>query len=552
MRREITIATLLLLSAIPAPGEESGQAFSWSFDRLDEGLFTAETGSLRLRVLRQAEPVPAIAGQGVRLSRLDALRGEDFADMTADGTFSIQLWVKVEWASRRHGHGDLLNLVTADARRPWIWRVGFPTTWDQVMPPPPWPLFLRISAPQAEEMAEDRAAAQPEAISTAELPVYIEPWQWTHVGFVGDGETVAVYRNGGLIGYVDLPEDGLPQAGPARGTLQVNGSNNYDLEPGEGKQGVWECDMRVDELRLLDTADAPQVEYPNFLSDRVDALALRLRLSELEAPAVDRFLVESLIRRAARIDGGEDSRAIRLQLMRRIDAALAEMEKGKRPLTRQRGHFALSYRSAVDQSEQPYEVYVPRSWNGEGSVALVVALHGSTEDETVYFERYSIEELAEEYGWIVAAPYGRGQRAYRDAGARDVLDVIAQIERQWPVDAGRIYVTGHSMGGMGAVHLPMRYPQRFAASAPIAGWTEAGSAKGLREIPFLWVVGENDGDWATDTVRRMMEEAESIDAPHRSLVLEGYDHGGFLDLKWPTVVEVSLPQVFEFFAQHSR
>jgi hypothetical protein len=34
-------------------------------------------------------------------------------------------------------------------------------------------------------------------------------------------------------------------------------------------------------------------------------------------------------------------------------------------------------------------------------------------------------------------------------------------------------------------------------------------------------------------------------------VLEGYDHGGFLGLSWPTVVEVSLPQVFDFFARHA-
>jgi len=526
----VLFASMMVLQ--PAMGEE----FNWSFDQLENGGFSAENG-VRLEALRGVEEVEGIEGKGVRLSRLDALRCEGFGDVVADGVFAIGFWVKVEWASRRHGHGDVLNLVTADAEQSWNWRIGFPTTGAQVMPAAPWPLALRIG----------------EKFSTEELPIDIEPWQWAHAAFVGDGEKVGVYRNGGLIGYVGYPKEGLPEM-ERSGNLQVNGSNNFDLKAEEGRQGVWECDLRIDDLRLADEAIAPEVNYPDKLQSAPSLLPVRSRLTELSSDVEDedRFIVESLLGRAEQIDSGADTRAMRAKLLARVSAAIGVMEKGRRPLSMQRGHFRLKYLSKVDRSVQPYEVYVPRSWKGKEPTALVVALHGSTEDETVYFERYTIEEQAEERGWIVVTPYGRGQRAYRDAGGKDVVDVIEQVGRQWKVDESRIYVTGHSMGGMGAIGLPMEYPGLFAASAPVAGWADSEWAEQLQEIPFLWVVGDGDGEWATGTVERLMVEAEKLGSPHEALILEGFDHGGFLGLTWPTVVEVSLPEIFEFFAQHQR
>ncbi|MBT3342841.1 MAG: prolyl oligopeptidase family serine peptidase [Gemmatimonadetes bacterium] len=531
----IVAMVLLSLGGHSLANAEQNLSWFWPLDQQEEGVYHSDGRDLR--VVRQATRVPGINADAVRLSRLDALRSTDVEDFVADGVFSIQFWVKVEWASRRAGHGDVINFITSDPEHSWTWRIGFVATSNQVMPSAPWPLVLRIG----------------DGISTGELPVDITPWQWTHVGFVGDGEQVGVYRNGGLIGFVDFPDEGLPQGVPARGTLQVNGSHNDGLTVEEGRQGVWECDLRMDGLHMADEALVPDVDFPEYLGQVPSLLPQRVRLAELDDIADDdRHIIESLIRRVERIDGGHDTHEMRSQLLARIVSALAAAEGGQPPLAEQRGHLWLTYRSAVDQSTQPYEVYVPRSWRGEAPTALVVALHGSTEDETVYFERYSIEERAEEHGWIVVTPYGRGQRWYRDAGSRDVMDVIDQVKRQWPVDADRVYVTGHSMGGMGAIQLPMEFPGVFAAAAPVAGWGEPSAMEQLKDTPFLWVVGEADGDWATGTVSQMMTAAEVAGAPHESLVLAGYDHGGFLGLSWPTVVEVSLPDIFNFFARHTR
>ena len=527
-------ASLLSASVLQAENQD----LHWSFDSLKDGAYAATEADAPLKVLRQSTAIAGVEGQAVRLSRLDALIGEQVPDLVSDGIFSMQFWLKAEWSARRHNHGDVLNFATPDSAHSWTWRVGFPSTADQVLPPAPWPLSLRIGSD----------------FNTAELPIYIQPWQWTHVAFVGDGEGVSVYRNGGLIGTVNLPRDGLkPSATTADGALQVNGSYNFAVPVAQGRTGVWENDLRIDELHLSDTAQAPSATFPAALNNRQGTAQLRAELAaHTDADARDRFAVETLIRQLAQLDNGADTRARQDILLQDAMQALRALQAGQRPLAELRGHMRLSYWSELDQSVQPYEVYVPKSWNGKKPTALVVALHGSTEDETVYFERYSIEEQAEKYGWIVATPYGRGQRAYNDAGGRDVIDVIDRVARQWAIDPERIYVTGHSMGGMGCVAVVRDYPGTFAAAAPIAGFAQPDMIDHLKDTPILWVVGAKDGDWATNTVKNMMEAAKKVGAPHISKVLPDYDHGGFLDLKWPTVVEVTLPDVFAFFAKQEQ
>ncbi len=53
-------------------------------------------------------------------------------------------------------------------------------------------------------------------------------------------------------------------------------------------------------------------------------------------------------------------------------------------------------------------------------------------------------------------------------------------------------------------------------------------------------------------INAMVLYAKELGAPHSSLILAGYHHGGFLDFQWPTVVEASLPNIFDFFAEHRR
>ncbi len=186
MKNTRSILLLLILWGTDGLSADELPPSVWSFERMVDQGYNSTSGQGTFSPLRNIEQVEGVEGMAVRLSRLDALRYEKTRDFVADGKFSIQFWVKVEWASRRYGHGDVLNFVTADENRPWVWRIGFAEVEERQLPRGSMPLVLHIG----------------EAFDTSQQPVEIEPWRWTHVAYVGNGQAVEVYRNGGLLGTV--------------------------------------------------------------------------------------------------------------------------------------------------------------------------------------------------------------------------------------------------------------------------------------------------------------------------------------------------------------
>lgn len=158
----------------------------------------------------------------------------------------------------------------------------------------------------------------------------------------------------------------------------------------------------------------------------------------------------------------------------------------------------LSYVSPIDQSRQPYRLYVPAGHDRQRSAPLVVALHGTMGDQNTFFDnpKYlqpSIKDAADRLGMLVVCPYGRGAREYRGIGEQDVFAVIEEVAKSYVIDRDRVYLLGHSMGGTGAAYLALHHPDAFAAVAPLAaayGWP--AFAVNARHVPFWWIAGAND------------------------------------------------------------
>jgi hypothetical protein len=63
--------------------------------------------------------------------------------------------------------------------------------------------------------------------------------------------------------------------------------------------------------------------------------------------------------------------------------------------------------------------------------------------------------------------FGRPSTFYRGMGEEDVLEVIDEVQRRFPVDSDRVYIMGHSMGGSGCYEIGLHYPDRFGGIMPI-------------------------------------------------------------------------------------
>ena len=140
------------------------------------------------------------------------------------------------------------------------------------------------------------------------------------------------------------------------------------------------------------------------------------------------------------------------------------------------GKAVVGYVSRVDNSVQPYVISLPQDFSNEAKKArpLHVVLHGraGTMNEVNFIHRHEGKAADEVEDWIQIDVFGRTNNAYRWAGETDVFEAIDDVCKRFSIDLDRIVLRGFSMGGAGAWHLGMHYPDRWCSVGPGAGFVD--------------------------------------------------------------------------------
>jgi poly(3-hydroxybutyrate) depolymerase len=228
-------------------------------------------------------------------------------------------------------------------------------------------------------------------------------------------------------------------------------------------------------------------------------------------------------------------------------AMVEAIETGKDPFAGKHGDIHKAYRSAVDQTLQPYRVYVPTTYDGAKPLPLLVALYGMGGDENTFFENYGRELPvdAEKAGFIVVAPKGRDPASmYRGAAEQDVLDAMAEVERDYKVDRRRVYLMGHSMGGFGTWSIAMDHPDLFAALGPISGGGDPAGMVKLKGIPQYVTHGDDDRTVNVESSRSMVAAGKQAGEPITYVEVPGGSH--------VSVAQPAFAPMLEFFQKQSR
>lgn len=133
----------------------------------------------------------------------------------------------------------------------------------------------------------------------------------------------------------------------------------------------------------------------------------------------------------------------------------------------------LYLRSRTDRSVQPYAVWLPRDYTPSKRYPLVVQLHGLNSNKTLAGQRTKFRGMRGA-DWtdpglqaIVVQCFGRPSTFYQGMGEEDVLETMEEVQRRFPVDADRVYIMGHSMGGAGSYTVGLHYPDLFGAVMPL-------------------------------------------------------------------------------------
>jgi predicted peptidase len=246
----------------------------------------------------------------------------------------------------------------------------------------------------------------------------------------------------------------------------------------------------------------------------------------------------------------------------KAEAIVAESKGAKDPFKGRTGDFERHYLLQGAGEIMPYRVYVPKAYASSKAMPLVIALHGLGANEDSFFDSYAqlAPQLAEKYGFLMAAPlgfrrdgfYGSGIMGAGDAASRrrgehsekDVLEVLRLMKAAYNVDESRIYLMGHSMGAIGTWALGAKYPQTWAALVAFSGVGAASLADNMKALPQFVVHGDNDNTVNVSGSRNMVAALKKLNANVTYIEVPGGSH--------TDVVVPNLPQAFEFMAAQRK
>ncbi|MHA2335468.1 MAG: extracellular catalytic domain type 1 short-chain-length polyhydroxyalkanoate depolymerase, partial [Candidatus Hodarchaeales archaeon] len=140
----------------------------------------------------------------------------------------------------------------------------------------------------------------------------------------------------------------------------------------------------------------------------------------------------------------------------------------------------------VNGKSRSYLIRLPANYSKEVELPLVLALHGASSDAKKFESNSGFTELAEKENFIVVYPNGNGPLPYSlltwnagyccyysvDNNIDDlsfIKELLDHVQNTYAVDATRIYVTGHSNGGIMTYLLAAEISERITAIATVAG-----------------------------------------------------------------------------------
>ncbi|MFZ1290784.1 MAG: prolyl oligopeptidase family serine peptidase [Melioribacteraceae bacterium] len=204
-------------------------------------------------------------------------------------------------------------------------------------------------------------------------------------------------------------------------------------------------------------------------------------------------------------------------LMRMINLS----DRGVDPFDDMRGFIRKAYQSKIDNSFQPYMVYLPENFDKSRKYPLMIFLHGSASDETNIQAVLSI--IPKDF--IAVGPFGRGKSNgfTMDHAQDDIAEVITAVEEDYSIDTTKILLTGFSMGGYGVYRTYYETPTRYKALAIFSGtpsvsiknapdFVDEKNLASFRNIPVFIFHGEKDMNCPASITKDVAEKLKKYGA----------------------------------------
>jgi len=227
------------------------------------------------------------------------------------------------------------------------------------------------------------------------------------------------------------------------------------------------------------------------------------------------------------------------------------------------GPQVLTFFSDVDDSEQPYGLYLPKNFDTGRKYPLVVMLHGAGSNHRLGMRRVfgrsnmqgenDIEATRVFPSWpdvdyIVVTVFARGTMGYQGIAEKDLWDAVADVKRRFPVDEDRTYLPGYSMGGGGTLWVGLTRPDVWAAIAPVCPappFRTVERAPNALNVPVMLFQGEADPLVSAEGTRQWVKRLQDGGAKVDYTEYPGVGHNS-----WENTYADNA--IFKAFARHKR
>jgi predicted peptidase len=226
------------------------------------------------------------------------------------------------------------------------------------------------------------------------------------------------------------------------------------------------------------------------------------------------------------------------------------------------GYIARTFTDAKGRS-LPYYFYIPAHYDPQQKYPLVLMLEGSGERSNpkrtpeqnrqvlmhaqyvqIWSAQYSspynpniqqrwpcfvvVPQLTTPQSWVNTNP---GKGSYRLAAQPDsslllTKELLDSLQEEYTgIDANRLYITGLSLGGYGTWEAIERWPNYFAAAAPVSGAGDPTRAVLLTNLPIWAFHGSKDPRVPVSGSRDMINAIRAKGGKPRYTEFVGAGHG---------------------------
>ena len=213
------------------------------------------------------------------------------------------------------------------------------------------------------------------------------------------------------------------------------------------------------------------------------------------------------------------------------------------------GQFELRTQTGADGASLPYRLLKPARIDPGAAYPLVLFLHGAGErgsNNTAQIKN-GVEHFASDanraaYPCFVAVPQCPLNHKWSNVDwsalsnslpsepsteMKLAMAIVDSLQREFRIDARRIYVTGISMGGYGTWDAISRYPDRFAAAVPVCGGGDEKQAARLARLPIWCFHGDADTAVPVARSRNMIAAIQAAGGAPKYTEYPGVGHNAW-------------------------